>query len=120
MKKRFIILLLLGSATGPRLAWASGHLAGPALWQAAPAAGQPATPGTRPLVRYLTATLHLTPAQAAAVQQALRTESPRPLLPEQLAQSIGPVLSLEAQERLQSLQANAAAYRTLYYLAARH
>lgn len=120
MQKHLTLLLLLCGTAGPRSVLASGRTAEPTLRQAAPATGRPATPGARPLVRYLTATLRLTPTQAAAVQQALSTESPRPLLPEQLAQNIGPVLSLEAQERLQSLQANAAAYRTLYYLAARH
>jgi hypothetical protein len=41
-------------------------------------------------------------------------------VPEQLAQRLEPVLSLEAQERLHALQTNVDSYRTLYYLAARH
>jgi hypothetical protein len=112
MKKHLTIFLLLSGAFGSQLA-AAGPA--PALWQVPPAAAV-ARPGARPLVRYLTATLRLTPMQVAAVQQALRTEMPRPLVPEQLAQ----YLSLEAQERLQVLQTNADSYRTLYYLAARH
>jgi hypothetical protein len=116
MKKYLTLLLLLSGAAGAQLAVAGPM---PTHWQAPPAATV-ARPGARPLVRYLTATLRLTPAQVAAVQQALRAETPRPLVPEQLAQRLEPVLSLEAQERLHALQTNVDSYRTLYYLAARH
>lgn len=79
-----------------------------------------ARPAVRPLTRYLAAVLRLTPKQAAAVQQALRTSAPQPLAPEALALCLSSVLSLEAQERLQTLQNDATTYRALYYLAARH
>ncbi|HET9502645.1 MAG TPA: hypothetical protein VFO93_03840 [Hymenobacter sp.] len=117
MKKHLTLLLLLNSVAGSQLT-----VAGPAPVrpQVPLAAMGPLRPGARPLVRYLTATLRLTPAQAVAVQQALRTEVPRPLVPEQLAQRLEPVLSPEAQERLHALQTNVDSYRTLYYLAARH
>jgi hypothetical protein len=116
MEKYLTFLLLLSGAAGLQLA-----VAGPAptLWQV-PQAATAIRPGARPLVRYLTATLRLTPAQVVAVQQALRTELPRPLVPEQLVQRLSPVLGPEAQERLQALQTNVDSYRTLYYLAARH
>lgn len=116
MKKYLTLLLLLSGATGSQLAVAGPT---PAQWQAPPAAAT-ARPGARPLVRYLTATLRLTPAQVVAVQQVLRTEAPRPLVPEQLAQRLEPVLGPEAQERLHALQTNVNSYRALYYLAARH
>lgn len=116
MKKHLTLLVLLSGAAGSQLAVAGPT---PALWQVPPAATT-ARPGARPLVRYLTATLRLTPAQVAAVQQVLRTEVPRPLVPEQLTQRLEPVLSPEAQERLHALQTNVDSYRTLYYLAARH
>jgi len=115
MKKYFTLLLLLGSAAGPQLAVAVPALALPQAPSAVAARA-----GARPLVRYLTATLRLTPAQVVAVQQALRTETPRPLAPEQLTQRLEPVLSPEAQERLHTLQTNVDSYRTLSYLAARH
>jgi hypothetical protein len=117
MKKYLPLCLLLGSLAGSQFAVASPA---PALPQVPPAAPAPCRPGARPLVRYLTATLRLTPTQVAAVQQALRTDMPRSLVPEQLAQSLSPVLSPEAQERLHALQTNVDSYRTLYYLAARH
>ena len=117
IKKYVTFLLLLSGVAGSRLV-----VAGPAPVrpQVPLAAVGPIRPGARPLVRYLTATLRLTPAQAVAVQQALRTETPRPLAPEQLTQRLEPVLSPEAQERLHALQTNVDSYRTLYYLAARH
>ncbi len=77
-------------------------------------------PTVRPLTRYLAATLRLTPKQAVAVQQALRNRPARTLAPEDLTASLTPVLSPDAQERLQSLQGDVTTYRTLYYLAARH
>ena len=77
-------------------------------------------PAARPLTRYLAATLHLTHKQADAVQRALRNRPARPLAPEDLTLSLSPVLTPEAQERLQALQNNAAAYQALCYLAARH
>ncbi len=117
MRNYFTLWLLLSSVAGSQLAVAGPS---PALPQVPPAAGLPSRPTTRPLVRYLTATLRLTPTQAAAVQQVLRTETPRPLAPEQLAQSLSPVLSPEAQERLQALQNSVDSYQRLYYLAARH
>ena len=95
-------------------------MAGPALTLPQVPSAVAARPGARLLVRYLTATLRLTPAQVAAVQQALRTEVPRPLVPEQLAQRLEPVLSPNAQEHLHALQTNVDSYRTLYYLAAPH
>lgn len=105
-------LLLWGLlAAGP----AAAHLPGPPLPPAAPA-----RPGVRSLVRYLAAVLRLTPAQAAAVQQTLRNRSSASLAPEDLLASLSPVLSLDAQQRLHSLQGDAATYRALYYLAARH
>jgi len=104
------LLLNLVLASSPS-AHAQGPLAGP------PAAPRPTV---RPLTRYLAATLHLSPQQAAAVQQALRNQLARPLAPEALLVSLGPVLSLDAQQRLQSLQGDVATYRTLYDLAARH
>ena len=80
----------------------------------------PARLVVRPLTRYLAATLHLTHKQADAVQRALRNRPARPLAPEDLTLSLSPVLTPEAQERLQALQNNAAAYQALCYLAARH
>ena len=80
----------------------------------------PARPAVRPLTRYLAATLRLSPKQAAAVQQALRTRQAHTLAPEELTASLSPVLSPDAQERLQSLQEDATTYRALYYLAAQH
>lgn len=116
MKKYLpLCLLLLGGVAGPPLA-----VAGPALALPQAPSAVAARPGARPLVRYLTATLRLTPTQVAAVQQVLRTEMPRPLVPEQLTLHLEPVLSPEAQERLHALQTNVDSYRTLYYLAARH
>jgi hypothetical protein len=79
-----------------------------------------ARPAVRPLTRYLAAVLHLTPKQATAVQRALRNCPAHSLAPEDLTLSLSPVLTPEAQERLQSLQNNATNYRALYYLAARH
>ncbi len=80
----------------------------------------PTRSGARPLTRYLAAVLHLTRRQATAVQQALRTCPARPLAPEDLTLSLSPVLTPEAQERLQALQNNATTYRALCYLTARH
>ncbi len=77
-------------------------------------------PGARPLTRYLAATLHLTHKQARAVQQALRTYPAHSLAPENLTLSLSPVLTPEAQERLQELQDDVTTYKALYYLAARH
>ncbi|MGI4866661.1 MAG: hypothetical protein ACRYFZ_22255 [Janthinobacterium lividum] len=79
-----------------------------------------ARPTVRPLTRYLAAMLRLSPKQAAAVQQALRNRPDHTLAPEDLTASLSPVLSLDAQERLLSLQGNATTYRALYYLAAQH
>jgi hypothetical protein len=77
-------------------------------------------PTVRPLTRYLTATLRLTPKQAVAVQRSLHKHTAKRLAPEQLALSLGPVLSLEAQQQLLAIQENAASYHTLTYLTARH
>lgn len=106
-----ILLLLSLTATRPAEAHLSGlpHL--PLLH---------CRPGARPLTRYLAATLHLTHKQAHAVQRALRNYPTRSLAPEDLGVSLGPVLTPEAQERLQVLQTNATTYQTLHYLAARH
>lgn len=113
MKALFTTLLLLGIfAAGPVRAHAQGQ---PPLPLAAPA-----RPAVRPLARYLAAVLRLTPAQTVAVQLALRNSAPYPLAPETLLGCLSPVLSLEAQQRLQSLQNDATTYRALHYLAARH
>ena len=80
----------------------------------------PSRPVVRPLTRYLAAVLHLSPRQAAAVQQALRSYPARSFAPEDLALSLSPVLAPEAQLRLQSLQSDVTTYRALCYLAARH
>lgn len=77
-------------------------------------------PTVRPLTRYLAAMLRLTPKQAADVQEALRTRPVRTLAPEDLTVSLSPVLNLDAQQRLQSLQTDVTTYRALYYLATRH
>ena len=79
-----------------------------------------ARPTVRPLTRYLAAMLRLSPKQAAAVQQALRNRPAGTLAPEDLTASLTPVLSLDAQQRLQSLQGDVTTYRALYYLAGRH
>lgn len=77
-------------------------------------------PTARPLTRYLTATLRLTPKQAATVQRTLHGHAAKRLAPEQLALSLSPVLSPEAQLQLLDMQENAASYQTLSYLTARH
>ena len=77
-------------------------------------------PTARPLARYLTATLRLTPKQAAAVQRTLQGHAAKRLAPEQLALSLSPVLSVESQQQLLDMQENAASYRTLAYLTTRH
>jgi hypothetical protein len=77
-------------------------------------------PAARPLTRYLTATLRLTPKQAAAVQRRLHGHATKRLAPEQLALSLSPLLSPEEQQHLLDIQQNAASYRTLTYLTARH
>lgn len=75
-------------------------------------------PTARPLTRYLAATLRLTPRQAVAVQRTLHGHAAKRLAPEQLALSLGPVLSPEAQQQLLAMQENAASYQTLAYLTA--
>ena len=114
MKSLLATVLLLTSvlATRPTLA----HPFAPA--RAIPQAAGVAR--VRPLTRYLAAMLRLTPKQAAAVQQALRTHRSHSLTPEELRLNLELVLSLEAQQRLQALQTNATSYQMLAYLAARH
>lgn len=77
-------------------------------------------PAARPLTRYLAATLRLTPKQAATVQRTLHGHAAKRLAPEQLASSLGDVLSAEAQQQLLAMQENAASYQTLSYLTTRH
>lgn len=79
-----------------------------------------ARPTVRPLTRYLAATLRLTPKQAAAVQRTLHSRAAKRLAPEDLSLSLSPVLSPEAQQQLLDMQQNAASYRTLVSLTARH
>jgi hypothetical protein len=106
-----LLLLLSLASVRPAEACLPGHYQLPLVF---------ARPAVRPLTRYLAAVLHLTPRQATAVQRALRSCPARQLAPEDLTLSLSPVLTPEAQERLQSLQNNATNYRALYYLAARH
>ena len=73
----------------------------------------------RPLTRYLTATLRLTPKQAVAVQRTLHGHATKHFAPEQLSLSLSPILGVEAQQQLLAMQENAASYQTLAYLATR-
>ena len=73
----------------------------------------------RPLVRYLAATLHLSPAQTAAVQLAVGKHPWRARTPEHLAQCLVQVLTPKEFDQFLQLQDNAAAHNSLRGLARR-
>lgn len=82
---------------------------------AAPAATSHAT--VRPLVRYLTATLHLRRHKARQVQRAVLRNPLEVTTPEQVADRLRPVLSDAQYERYTVLQNNVASYEMLNRLA---
>jgi hypothetical protein len=75
----------------------------------------------RPLVRYLAATLHLSPAQTAAVQLAVGKHPWRARTPERLALCLAQVQVLTPNEfdQFLQLQESAAAHNSLRCLARR-
>lgn len=72
---------------------------------------------SRPLERYLTATLHLRRHQARQVARAVRHNPLELNTPEQVADRLRPVLTAAQYERYADLQNNHAAYQMLQRLA---
>ncbi|MGI4834190.1 MAG: hypothetical protein ACRYFK_12090 [Janthinobacterium lividum] len=95
-----------------------------ATWSLVPAAS--AAPHStshatvRPLVRYLTATLHLRPRAARRVQRAVLHAPLALRTPEQVAERLRPVLSADQFEHYGHLQNDVVAYEQLQRLAAQH
>lgn len=115
MKTNLTTSLLLLLALGLRPALAAAH----DPENAAPSRGQLAGGGiaARPLVRYLAATLHLSRAQAAAVQQAVAKHQRRVRTPNQLAQCMAEVLTPNELDRFLQLQDRPDTFGMLQYLA---
>jgi len=79
----------------------------------------PAAPA-RPLVRYLTATLHLHRRAARRVQLAVLRAPLALHTPEQVAERLRPVLSAAQFKRYSQLQEDVASYEQLHRLATQH
>lgn len=109
----FLIVLALGLRPSLTRAQCPEH--------ATPSVGVLAGGGiaARPLVRYLAATLHLPPAQAAAVQLAVGKYPWRARTPEHLAQCLAQVLTPNEFDQFLQLQDNADARNSLRSLALR-
>lgn len=83
---------------------------------AAPTAAA-ASQTSRPLVRYLTATLHLRRHKARQVERAVLRNPLDLSTPEQVADRLRPVLTASQYEQYADLQNNGAAYQMLQRLA---
>lgn len=75
--------------------------------------------GASPLVRYLAATLQLSPAQTVAVQQAVQKHQRLTRTPELLAERLRTVLTEDEFERFEKLHNNADSAASLRELAVR-
>lgn len=85
---------------------------------AAPAAATSSARTTvRPLVRYLTATLHLHRRKARQVQRAVLHDPLAVRTPEQVAERLRPVLTAAQFESYTTLQSNVSSYELLHRLA---
>jgi hypothetical protein len=73
---------------------------------------------SRPLTRYLTATLHLRRHKARQVERAVQRNPLELSTPEQVADRLRPVLTATQYEQYADLQNNHAAYQMLQRLAA--
>lgn len=75
--------------------------------------------GASPLVRYLAATLHLSPAQTLAVQASVQKHQRQTRTPELLAQRLRTVLTASEYAQFEQLHADASSAASLRELAAR-
>lgn len=80
-------------------------------------AASAASVSSRPLARYLTATLHLRRHKARQVERAVRRNPLELSTPEQVADRLRPVLTATQYEQYADLQNNHAAYQMLQRLA---